>query len=248
MDGLVHLISEGKKFNKIPDTQRIFFLSVQDIRRSLDETRNKASKPSLNPQAANFVPSPSILLAQRAEAGGAGAEDEDDHGEEPEAEAEDDAEDEVQDSAIVESQTADINAIIESNSGGDAVAVADPETIRQQRAAAEVMWSYYERVRRGRRELAPIPAARQRYFSQCLERLQIVQWANTSQYRYAFLGPFPHLLACLEWTQKELKAEKKKVQKQLGNPNVKHQEYDDLLDRQHKLKWVPISTFFFFLS
>lgn len=236
MDGLVHLISKGKKIHKIPDTQRILFLTTQDIRRKIDETRNMASKPTLNPQAANFVPSPSILLAQKVEAGSVGVKDEDDDGEEFGAEAEEDADDEAQGAVVLESQTADINTIIESNSGGDAVAVADPESIRQQRAAAEVMWSYYERVRRGRRELAPIPAARQRYFSQCLERLNIVQWANTSQYRYAFLGPFPHLLACLEWTQKELKAEKKKVQKQLQNRNVKHQEYDNLMDRQHKLK------------
>lgn len=241
MDELVHLISKGKDANKIPGTRRISFLTTKDIQRSLDGTRNKASKPALNPLAANFVPSPSILLAQRAEAGGtASIDDDDEDDDDAGAEAEEDpnADDEPQNSEFVESPSADINAIIESNSGGDAVTVVDPETIKQQKAAAEVMWSRYERIRRGRRELAPIPASRQRFFGQCLEYSKTIQWANTSQYRYVFLGPLPHLLACLEWTRKELVAEKKKVQKQLGNPNVKHQEYDNLMDRQHKLKCV----------
>lgn len=238
MDELVHLISKGKKYRKIRDTRRIFFHTVPDILRRLEEIRNKASPTALNPLAPNFVPSPSILLAQRAEAGGADVQDEDEEDYEAEAEADEDVDvdDEPQNSELVESPAADINAIIESNSGGHAVTVANPETIEEKKAAAEVMWSYYERIRRGRRELAPLPAARQRFFGQCLERSKAIQWTSTSQYRYVFLGPLPHLLACLEWTKKELMVEKKKVQKQLKDPNVKHQEYDDVLDRQRKLK------------
>lgn len=69
-------------------------------------------------------------------------------------------------------------------------------------------------------------AARQRFFVECLEQAQKLNWECNPSYRFVYLGPLPHLLVCLEVAHATITEQKKRAKNHLISAS--HQQLEDV--------------------
>ncbi|KAI0321916.1 hypothetical protein OF83DRAFT_135754 [Amylostereum chailletii] len=98
-----------------------------------------------------------------------------------------------------ETKPEDVEAIILSMENDRTSSLSAEDITARNKAALTLFTLYRRRLRLRTSFIAPgLPTHRAKYFDACLKEAAKIQWAATSTYRFVFLGPLPHVLACLE--------------------------------------------------
>ena len=205
--------------------RRVVFKRIADVPLLLD---GSMSFSNLRPDAPAFVPKPRV-------ADTAPLEDETDQvPEEPEADT---------------SASGALNA----TATVEPIAVAElpesnlPPSEEQIKAASFLQAMYRRRQRRKTKtNKAPLHVWLKRCFKQCLTESSKMEWPQRSHYRFMFLGPLPHVLACINtahsWVMDNKQRNKDKFKTAL------HQDLEEVAKRlteQRYHKFLLLTEKFF---
>lgn len=184
------------------------YKSNAEVMGLLDNSKPKVIS-NLRPDAAVFVPKPRVnIVSEEVE----------------DAEPEEIEEPEVDNTDIVGAGTSEsisITALPEANL---------PPSEEQIHATRIIQIAYRKLLRRRHKSTkSALEASRASFFDECLKESLKMEWPNGIYYRLLFLGPLPHVLACLSvahsWAFDTKARNKERLTVAL------HQELEDVLKR-----------------